>query len=314
MSVINRALQDLEARHAPAAAGWTAPHLPAHPPAPPRRLLLWLLLALLTAGGLLGPDWAERRVTSPATDSFPSAQRPPSPAESPSGTQAGTQTGTDTSPAPAPKLALADSWAPALDLSRLRARVPARTLAPARALAKPAGPRIDPPAESPLAEPTAPDAASIARSDSQRILAAQADADLFTLIDPPSGRPAAVSTAAPAFSPLQQARDLAASGRDHDALQALQLRAALPLPSEAEALGLQAGLLTRLGRHAEAVTAYEQALRRQPAQATWWMGLGLALTHTGQPQQAREAYAQARSLGTLTPDLQAWLDQQLAAR
>lgn len=107
-----------------------------------------------------------------------------------------------------------------------------------------------------------------------------------------------------------RARLLAASGQGDAALAALQ---ELQRPS-ADALGLKAGLLARDGHYLQAARAYEQALREQPGNATWWLGLGVALDAQGQTQSARQAFARAHALGTLRPDLQGWIEQKIATQ
>lgn len=105
-----------------------------------------------------------------------------------------------------------------------------------------------------------------------------------------------------------RARYQLACGQNEQALQTLQKHERLT----SEGWGLKAALLARGGLNVQAVTAYEQALRARPDNATWWMGLGVALEAQGQNVTAREAYDHARTLGTLRPDLQSWLNQKLA--
>lgn len=104
-----------------------------------------------------------------------------------------------------------------------------------------------------------------------------------------------------------RARQLLAQGRPDEALAALQ---SLPRLSP-EAHGLKAGLLANGGNYPQAIAAYEQALRLRPTNATWWLGLGVALDNQGRALQARQAYARARALGSLRPDVAAWVDQKL---
>lgn len=106
---------------------------------------------------------------------------------------------------------------------------------------------------------------------------------------------------------ILHARRLAVAGANDQALVVLQ---GLERPN-GEALGLKAGLLARTGRYASAATAYEQALKTKPNNATWWLGLGVAWNAQGQSAMAKEAFIRARKLGQLSPDVQAWLDQQL---
>lgn len=103
------------------------------------------------------------------------------------------------------------------------------------------------------------------------------------------------------------ARHLAVAGADDQALTALQQ---IDRPT-VDALGLKAGLLAKTGRYAPAVAAYEQALRTRPDNATWWLGLGVAWQAQGQADMAKQAFVRARRLGQLSPDVQAWLDQQI---
>ena len=66
--------------------------------------------------------------------------------------------------------------------------------------------------------------------------------------------------------------------------------------TDAAMLALQAGILDRLQRYAEAADVYRRALRLQPRQAVWWTGLGVALEHQGQPAMALDAYRRAVQL------------------
>ncbi len=85
----------------------------------------------------------------------------------------------------------------------------------------------------------------------------------------------------------------------------------------AEGFALRAGLLVRQGRHAEALPSYEAALRRNPDNATTWLGLAVALEAQGQASAARQAYARAREAGALrgglSAELQTYIAQKLSA-
>ena len=80
-----------------------------------------------------------------------------------------------------------------------------------------------------------------------------------------------------------------------------------------EAHGLRAAILARQGRFKEALPAYEAALRQDPGNAAWWLGLGLALEANDQVDLARQALRRARALGTLGPDVQSYVEQKLAS-
>lgn len=73
-----------------------------------------------------------------------------------------------------------------------------------------------------------------------------------------------------------------------------------------------AALLARLKQHAEAARQYEQALKQQPEQGTWWMGLGLALAAQGKPDEARAAYSRALAVGDLPEKLEEFVRATLA--
>lgn len=72
-----------------------------------------------------------------------------------------------------------------------------------------------------------------------------------------------------------------------------------------------AALLQRLGRHREAVTGYQAALRLAPGAGVWWMGLGISLQADNRGAEALDAFRRARSAGGLSPDLLAFVDQRL---
>lgn len=73
-----------------------------------------------------------------------------------------------------------------------------------------------------------------------------------------------------------------------------------------------AALSGRLKQHAEAAHQYELALKQQPAQATWWMGLGLAMAAQGKTEDARAAYSRALAVGALPENLEGFVRARLA--
>ena len=72
-----------------------------------------------------------------------------------------------------------------------------------------------------------------------------------------------------------------------------------------------AAVLQRLGRHKEAVAAYQAALRLSPDTGLWWMGLGISLQADNRSAEAVDAFRRARAAGGLNPDLLAFVDQRL---
>jgi MSHA biogenesis protein MshN len=74
---------------------------------------------------------------------------------------------------------------------------------------------------------------------------------------------------------------------------------------------LLAGALQRQQRHREAAEQYQAALRTQPQNAVWWMGLGISLQAEKRNAEAVDAFHKAKSSGTLSADLQAFVERKL---
>jgi len=72
-----------------------------------------------------------------------------------------------------------------------------------------------------------------------------------------------------------------------------------------------AGVLQREGRAREAAENYQAALRRAPGNGVWWMGLGIALQADKRDAEALAAFARAQASGTLSPELQAFVERRL---
>ena len=72
-----------------------------------------------------------------------------------------------------------------------------------------------------------------------------------------------------------------------------------------------AGVLQREQRYREASEHYQLALQAAPDNSVWWMGLGIALQADNHPAQARQAFERAKGLQTLPPQLQAFVDRKL---
>jgi MSHA biogenesis protein MshN len=79
----------------------------------------------------------------------------------------------------------------------------------------------------------------------------------------------------------------------------------------AEFLGFSAALMQRAGRQQEAVEQYRAALRLKPDAAVWWMGLGISLQAAEHNADALVAYRRALSSGSLSPELQAFVEQRI---
>lgn len=79
----------------------------------------------------------------------------------------------------------------------------------------------------------------------------------------------------------------------------------------ADGFGLRAGLLSQQGHFNRALQDYEQAVRLQPGNSLWWLGLGVALEAEGRGQQARQVYGRAQAIGMERSDLNNFIDQKL---
>ena len=86
----------------------------------------------------------------------------------------------------------------------------------------------------------------------------------------------------------------------------------LPYASEsADYQAFVAALLQREQRNKEAVEFYQEALRLNPKNGVWWMGLGISLQADQRLQDARNAYQRAAASGSLTPELHSFVEQKL---
>jgi MSHA biogenesis protein MshN len=72
-----------------------------------------------------------------------------------------------------------------------------------------------------------------------------------------------------------------------------------------------AGALQRAQRNREAAEQYQAALRLQPQNGVWWMGLGIALMADKRNPEAQEAFTRAKNSGNLSQELQSFVDRKL---
>lgn len=81
---------------------------------------------------------------------------------------------------------------------------------------------------------------------------------------------------------------------------------------DAQHHALLAALLLRTQRHDEAVKHYLVALRADPANGSWLVGVGVALEALGKRTDAAEAYRRADGADRLTPELAKFVSDRLA--
>jgi MSHA biogenesis protein MshN len=74
---------------------------------------------------------------------------------------------------------------------------------------------------------------------------------------------------------------------------------------------LLAGALQRQQRHREAAEQYQAALRTQPHNAVWWMGLGISLQAEKRNPEALDAFQKAKATGSLSAELQGFVERKL---
>lgn len=72
-----------------------------------------------------------------------------------------------------------------------------------------------------------------------------------------------------------------------------------------------AGVLQRQGRHREAAGQYQAALALTPGNAVWLMGLGISLQGEKRNAEARTAFEAAAASGTLTGELQGFVERKV---
>lgn len=97
---------------------------------------------------------------------------------------------------------------------------------------------------------------------------------------------------------------------DVDAAIATLERSQAAAAERADYQAFMAALLQRNGRHPEAIDHYQRALRLSSS-AVWQMGLGISLQAENRYREAREAFSRAKAANTLSPELQAFIDQRL---
>lgn len=73
-----------------------------------------------------------------------------------------------------------------------------------------------------------------------------------------------------------------------------------------------AALQVRLKQYPDAVRQYQQALKLQSGQGTWWLGLGLSLEAQGRNDEARVAFQRALTVGNLPDKLAEFVRAKLA--
>jgi len=106
------------------------------------------------------------------------------------------------------------------------------------------------------------------------------------------------------------ARALVKQNKTSEALQLLQTIHP-SLKKNPNFYALMATLYDRQGQSDLATELYEQLVVLQPSNSVWWVGLGVALDHTGKQDQALIAYSRAEKTNNLSPELNAYVNTRL---
>lgn len=86
-----------------------------------------------------------------------------------------------------------------------------------------------------------------------------------------------------------------------------------PAAQTPEFQALRGAVLQRMGRHAEAVQAYEEALQKSTQPGSTWAGFAVSLEALGRPEEAVEAYQRALGAGPLPAELREYAEARIRA-
>ena len=96
----------------------------------------------------------------------------------------------------------------------------------------------------------------------------------------------------------------------HSAVWELLARLEPQLGKAPDLWAIRGNAAQRLGRHQDSVHAYLVALQSRPNEQRWLLGAAVSLAALGQPSSAAEMADKARAVGTVSPDVLAYLRQQ----
>lgn len=86
-----------------------------------------------------------------------------------------------------------------------------------------------------------------------------------------------------------------------------------PVAQNADFQALRGAVLQRLGRHADAVAAYQNAVRDAPQSGGTWTGLGISLEAVGRNADAAQAYQRALGAGPLASEVRDYAEARIRA-
>jgi MSHA biogenesis protein MshN len=120
----------------------------------------------------------------------------------------------------------------------------------------------------------------------------------------------AINPAQPAFA-VALARIYIEQRDYRNALEVLDK--AGPAARDAEFQAMRGAVLQRLGKHAEAVEAYQNAIRIAPQPGTTWVGLAISLETLGRRPEAAQAYRRALDAGSLAAEAREYAESRARA-
>jgi MSHA biogenesis protein MshN len=337
MSLINKMLQDLDARGGSAAGGAPQPHIKLVPrvePRPARWMMAGgaLLLAALVAGGYFGwralarPRPVPAIVVAPPVRTVLLAPLPPvvPVAVVPVAVEPVPAAAAETEPVAPVPAAREEPASPRTDkrvemLPEAVAKKPAPVAAPNTPALMPAQ-RAETEyrhALATLAEGRTGDAIAaleqVLQVDGRHEAARQTLVGLLIENKRPDDAMRQLQ-AALAFDPRQPAMamllarlQIERGGSGVDTLQRSLAYAA----GNADYHAFLAGALQRQQRHREAAEQYGAALRGNPQNGVWLMGLGISLQADKRNAEAIDAFQRAKASTSLTPELQAFVERKL---
>jgi MSHA biogenesis protein MshN len=86
-----------------------------------------------------------------------------------------------------------------------------------------------------------------------------------------------------------------------------------PAGESTDFLTLRGAVLQRLGRHADAVGAYQKAVQSGPQPGETWTALGISLEAVGRTEEAGEAYQRALGSGRLPREVREYAEARAKA-
>jgi MSHA biogenesis protein MshN len=104
-----------------------------------------------------------------------------------------------------------------------------------------------------------------------------------------------------------------AMGRDYAGALAVLERAASGGQGTGDFQAFRGAMLQRLGRHEEALAAYQNAVREGTPPATAWIGYAISLEAVGKRSEAAQAYRQALTAGPITAEAREYAESRARA-